>query len=70
MKKWIGLLFLLLVGLAACSADLPATPTPPLSTPEPAPVILTVVPSAQATLTATFIPKQNDLLFIEFFAVT
>ena len=70
MLKWIGLISLLLFGLAACSADLPATSAPPLSTPEPASVTLTAVPSAPATATEKFTPKQNDLLFIEFFAVT
>ena len=54
--------------LAACIQTIPTTVPP--AVPLPATAILTVAPTLQPTATAKFIPKANDLTFIEFFAVT
>ena len=56
--------------LSACGAQLAPAPTSPPATPLPATAVLTVAPTPQPTATAKFIPKANDLTFIEFFAVT
>jgi len=71
IRKLIGLFLAVTFTLSACATALQetATATPP-ATPTPATVILTAVPSAQASATQAFVPKQNDLIFIEFFAIT
>jgi hypothetical protein len=67
--KWYFGFFWMLC-LTACAAP-PVTQTAaPLSTPEPVAALLTAVPTPQPSATARFVPKQNDLLFVEFFAVT
>jgi len=80
MQKFIDWSLILMIGLCACGNSFAQTPTevaqvvettqPDLSTPEPDSVILTAVPSAEAAATKKFIPKHNDLIFVEFFAVT
>lgn len=66
-SRFCWLLFLTFC-LSACESQF--APTPPPATPLPATAILTVAPTPQPTATAKFIPKANDLTFIEFFAVT
>jgi hypothetical protein len=70
LKRWM-LSLVLLAGLFACGAQVEKTTALPPA-PGPAPVILTATPFIQTTATAApkFIPKQNDLIFVEFFAVT
>ena len=71
MRKLSFLIVLLSVVLFACSSpqatNYPATIAPSESMPTMAPVD-TALPIQTAT--PKFVPKQNDLLFIEFFAVT
>jgi len=57
-KRFIGFLFLLVL-LTAC-ASTPALPDP---TTEP-------LPAPLPTIVATDIPKQQELVFVEFFAIT
>jgi hypothetical protein len=68
LKRYIFLLFMTLF-VAACVApqEKPSAPAP--STPTSAAVIPTIIPFTP-TPGKTFVPKQNDLIFIEFFAVT
>ena len=70
-----------MIGLSAC-ANLSVPPSTDiaapsfddtqreLSTPGPDSVILTAIPSPPPTATEKFVPKHNDLIFVEFFAVT
>ena len=68
MKRYLFLCFMtwFMVSCAEsqeqASASLPSSPTSP--TPVPTMVPLTSTPEK------AFVPKQNDLIFIEFFAVT
>jgi len=70
MKKYFGFYLALILFLSACMTSTSETTSTPFSTLEPDSAILSTVPSAQATMTEVFIPKPNDLIFIEFFAVT
>ena len=63
---------LLTLAFAAVSCAPIATPVPlatpaPLASPSP---VASVATAARETPTARAVPKQNDLLFIEFFAIT
>ena len=68
LKRYAFLLFMTLF-IASCAAPQEKFVTPPPSSPIPATGIPTVVPFTP-TPEKTFVPKQNDLIFIEFFAVT
>jgi nitrous oxide reductase accessory protein NosL len=70
MKRKIYLVLLTLC-LAACVAqqETPAAPPPALPTPTSATVIPTNIPLTP-TPAKKIVVKQNDLIFIEFFAVT
>ena len=61
--------FFITLFVTACAAprdNQEVTPAPTLMTATDVP---TVVPTVPTTI-ETFVPKQNDLIFIEFFAVT
>jgi PBP1b-binding outer membrane lipoprotein LpoB len=68
MKRYIFVFFMTLL-LASCAVPQAQPITPTASTPTTAPASSTIVP---ITLTPEkgFVPKQNDLIFIEFFAIT
>jgi len=61
MRRLFGWSLLILLGVSACAN---------LSTPTSAAVILESTLTPEPTATEKFIPKQNDLIFVEFFAVT
>ena len=67
LKRYLFLFFLsLVVGSCAAPQEKPLTPLP--STPTSVATLPTVVPFTSTP--EKFIPKQNDLIFIEFFAIT
>jgi len=70
MKRYIFVFFMTLF-FAACAApqEKLVTPSPASRTPTSAADIPTVIPFT-STPARSFVPKQNDLIFIEFFAVT
>ena len=68
MLKYYVFLFITLF-VAACAAPRENSGVTPVPTPLAATRSPTVVPSVPPTV-ARFVPKQNDLIFIEFFAVT
>jgi len=73
MRRLLAWTLLVLLGLSACAklpAQMPTETVSPLSMPEPDPVILESTPTPEPTATEKFIPKHNDLIFVEFFAVT
>ena len=68
MKRYIFVFFMtLFVASCAVAQEQPITPSP--STPTAAPASSTIVPITP-TPEKVFVPKQNDLIFIEFFAIT
>ena len=71
MRKLAFFVFLSLLLLFACAAPQATNIAVASATSQPE---STIIPAASAlptqTATAKFVPKQNDLLFIEFFAVT
>ena len=69
LKRYLSLLFVTLF-LASCVAPRQTQTAPPPSTPISATDIPTAVPVTPTPDKKTFVPKQNDLIFIEFFAVT
>jgi hypothetical protein len=71
MSKSHFLLLLMTVLITACRApqENPGTSPPASPTPMPVTAIPTVLPLTP-TREKVFVPKQNDLIFIEFFAVT
>ena len=64
-------LFFMTVFIVACAApqEHPSAPIPASHTSTAAAVNPTIVPLTP-TREKVFVPKQNDLIFIEFFAVT
>jgi hypothetical protein len=71
MSKSHFLLLLMTVLVTACSAPRESPSATPAAshTPLPATDLPTVLPLTP-TREKVFVPKQNDLIFIEFFAVT
>jgi hypothetical protein len=70
LKRCIFLLFITVLVTACREPRENPGVTPPASrTPIAATAIPTVIPST-LTPQKVFVPKQNDLIFIEFFAVT
>ena len=63
--------FFVTVFIASCAApqEQPIAPIPTSHTPTATAVNPTIVPLT-STPEKVFVPKQNDLIFIEFFAVT
>jgi uncharacterized lipoprotein YajG len=68
LKRYVFLLFMILF-VAACAAPRENPSVPPPATLTSATVIPTAVPFTPTSVKA-FVPKQNDLIFIEFFAIT
>ena len=68
MSRYYVFLLLTLFA-AACAAPRENVEMTPVPTPLTTTHVPTVVPSVRATV-ERFVPKQNDLIFIEFFAVT
>ena len=68
LKRYAFLLFMTLF-IASCAAPQEKFVTSPPSSPTSAPAISTIIPFTPTPQTP-FVPKQNDLIFIEFFAVT
>lgn len=66
-KRYIFLFFLSLV-VVSCAAPQEKSITPLPSNPAAVTTLSTVVPFTPPP--EKFIPKQNDLIFIEFFAIT
>ncbi|HEU0294151.1 MAG TPA: hypothetical protein VFR47_15530 [Anaerolineales bacterium] len=64
-------LFFMTVFIASCATrqELPTAPIPASHAPTAAAVNPTIAPLTP-TPEKVFVPKQNDLIFIEFFAVT
>jgi hypothetical protein len=67
LKRYV-FIFLLSLFVVSCAApqEKPITPLP--STPSSVTAIPTLIPFTSTP--KKFVPKQNDLIFIEFFAVT
>jgi len=73
MRQLFGWSLLVLLGVSACAnlaSPLPITTPAALSTSKSDPVILESTPTPKPTAIAKYIPKPNDLIFVEFFAVT
>ena len=66
-KRYIFLFFLSLV-VVSCAAPQEKAVTPLPSTPTSVTTLSSLVPFTPTP--EKFIPKQNDLIFIEFFAIT
>ena len=68
LTRYIFLLFMTLF-VTSCATAQETTITPLPSTPTLATAVPTIVPFT-STPEKAFVPKQNDLIFIEFFAIT
>ena len=71
LKRFVFLLFMTLL-MAACAAPREnPTALPPTASPIPATIAAAATPVPPTpTPEISFVPKQNDLIFIEFFAIT
>jgi PBP1b-binding outer membrane lipoprotein LpoB len=69
LKRYVSLLFVTLF-LASCVAPRETQTAPSTSPATAATANPTTIPITSTPDKKTFVPKQNDLIFIEFFAVT
>ena len=69
LKRYVFLFITIIMFVTACAARRENMVVTPVPTPLAATHVPTVLPSVPPTAERS-VPKQNDLIFIEFFAVT